>query len=119
MIQAGFSESRPLLERVEEGGYEQTRLPANAQAIAFWVEIFGPRKGDKESLSIEAPDGSVLVKKESAIPKDKASWFTFIGKKRRQLSWPKGIYRAEYRLDREQAGKRVSVIRLVRSIEVL
>lgn len=118
VIQAGFAGNRPSMELVEEGKYSRTRLPATAPALAFWVEIFGAKKGDRESIRINTPDGSVLARKRTEIPKEKARWFTFVGKKRRRSDWPTGTYRATYRLEREQAGKTVDVMVVDKVLEI-
>jgi len=118
VIQAGFSENKPSLKRVDEGEYSKTRLPATAPALVFWMEIFGAKKGDREFIRIEAPDGSILARKKGTIPKNKARWFRFAGKKRRQSEWPTGTYRAVFRLEREQAGKTVNVIAVEKMLEI-
>jgi hypothetical protein len=100
MIQAGFSDRRPELPAIESRGGNMTSLAADAEAIAFWVEVLGTREGDEGHLAIYGPGEQVLAQHVARFSKDQARWFGFVGKKRRAGTWPGGSYRGEFRLFR-------------------
>ena len=118
LLQAGFAQDKPELAAVEAGEYDVEKLPPTASALVFWVEVVNAQQGDRESLGLEAPDGSVLVSKKGLIPENKARWFRYIGKKRRQQHWPAGIYRAHYRLERGQSENRRRILDVNRTIMI-
>lgn len=118
LLQAGFAGEAPDLARVEAGAYDATSLPGNIEAVVFWAEVFGVRRGDHETLTVYRPDGEILVKRQRKLEKDQARWFSYIGKRLRGPAWPKGVYRAEYRLMRPQSSGGETLISSSRQIEL-
>ncbi len=101
LINAGFTDRPPEMAEIEAGAHRLTSLHSSADALIFWVRIFGLRPGDRQHLRITGPEGAVLV---DARPEDvdhtKAQWMSFAGKRRPPRGWPPGIYRGEYTLIR-------------------
>lgn len=97
---AGFAATPPTREIAENGGYHIKSIPTDAEALAYWVELFGLRNGDRLALELFGPDGSLFSRNVMPIPGDKADWFGVTGKKRRMTDWPKGFYEAIVRLER-------------------
>ena len=118
LLQAGFATGKPDLRQVEEGGYDLSRLSREAPALVFWVELFGARKGDRESIRILDPDGAVLARKQEVIAGNRARRFSYSGRRRGRDQWPEGVYRASYRLQRRVDGEDRDVLVVKRSIRV-
>ncbi len=118
LLAAGFAIEAPTLERVLEGAYREARLPAGAPALVFWAASWGLRGGDRESLRILGPDGRTLVEKTGRLPRNKAQWLRYAGRKRAGQAFPPGRYRGHYRLTREVEGRTVVVVDVTRTAEL-
>lgn len=118
LLQAGFSEGAPDRAVVEAGEAARSSLVRDASAMVFWVEIYGAQRGDRESIRIIAPDGTVIAQKRGEIERNKAQWLSFAGRKRRGDAWSVGTYRAHYQLRRGNSESEQNVIDLTRTIEV-
>ena len=118
LLLAGFAARKPALEGVLKGEFRRDSLTAAAPALVFWAVSWGLRGGDEEVLVITRPDGSELLRAETEVPRDKAQWFRFGGKKRPPEGWAPGLYRADYRvLRRDPEGPR-EVVKVTREIEL-
>ena len=118
VIQAGFAGKRPEVQEIESGGDGVQSIDADADAIAFWVEVYGVQPGDKHVMTIFDPAGRVLAHRRQELPKAQATLFRYIGKKRQGGHWTAGPYRAEFNLYRSFAGQETSIVELSREIEV-
>jgi hypothetical protein len=117
LLQAGFATSVPDRESVENGRALSSPVSAEAEALLFWVEIFGAQQGDREFIRLRAPDGTVVAEKEATLAGNKARWLSYVGR-RRDEPWPPGTYTALYRLTRAEVDVDQTVIEVQRSIEV-
>jgi hypothetical protein len=118
LLQAGFASSVPDRRAVEAGNASSRQLAIDADALLFWVELFGAQKGDRESIEVFAPDGELIASRSATIQRHKARWFSYAGRKRRGDAWPSGRYRANYRLLRSEGGDARPVIDIERTILV-
>lgn len=119
IIQAGFTTDRPVSQKVENGEYQRSNFSTDTPAIVFWVEIFGPQKGDLETIQLLDPSNQVIAEKRFRLPRNKAKWFSYIGKKRTKQSWPEGIYHARYRLIRTAGEEKpTTVLSFQRKLEI-
>ncbi len=84
----------------------------------FWAVAWGLRAGDREFFRLIAPDGRALAERSGALPRNKAQWLRYIGKKRNGTGFPPGRYRGEYRVTRETGGQMVTVVAVSRAIEL-
>lgn len=96
----GFITTPPQKEVAEAGGYEVKTIPADAENIIFWVELFGLHKGDRLTLELFGPDKQRIAYSQSILTGNKAAWFAYSGKRRKADLWPKGIYSSMIRLER-------------------
>lgn len=111
VLGGGFTGHAPSQEEVLRGVDEIAAAPkANAPALVFWVNLFGMRAGDEETLTLYAPDGSVVATQTRSLDRDKAQWLSFLGLKRRGEGWQEGIYRGTYRLTRKTGGVRQEIL---------
>jgi hypothetical protein len=118
LLQAGFSDEVPVSRSVLSGEAGKSRFAAGAEALVFWVEVFGARKGDTELIRLTGPDRNVIAAKKSVVEGNKARWLSFAGRKRRGSAWPEGAYRGSYRLLREIAGAEQIVVDIEQSAQV-
>jgi murein DD-endopeptidase MepM/ murein hydrolase activator NlpD len=122
LLRAGFAAEAPELARALDGAYEAPRntAPLNtwAPVLVFWAVAWGLREGDRETIRLIAPDGRALAERGGALPRNKAQWLRYIGKKRNDAEFPPGRYRGEYRVTREADGHSVTVIEVSRTIEL-
>ena len=99
LLKYGFSDTVHTLESVEEG--DSPSLTSSSQALLFWVNVIGIKKGDRQEITIRRPDGSLLAQNIQILEKSKVNWLSFVGKKRPRAGWTNGIYTAVYLLHRD------------------
>lgn len=116
LVQAGFAGQAPEPGAVARGELDFTALAEDVPAIVFWVEAFGVRTGDQESLQLMAPNGRVLAEQRLTHERNLARRFSYAGKKRPPGLWPKGEYRGRYRLLREVDGQRRVALEVERGL---
>jgi hypothetical protein len=118
LLTAGFAGEAPRETAVQAGQYALETIAPDAPVLAFWVEIFGARAGDEESMRLLTPGGTVLAEHVQALPGNKARWFRYVGKKRRQSPWPVGTYRGVYTLVRRGDSGPQTVVSVERQVTV-
>ena len=118
LLLAGFAARKPTLDGALKGEFRHESLTAAAPALVFWAVSWGLRGGDREVLVVTRPDGSELLRSETEVPKDKAQWFRFGGKRRPPEGWATGRYRADYVVRRRDAEGLQEVVSVSREIEV-
>jgi murein DD-endopeptidase MepM/ murein hydrolase activator NlpD len=106
---SGFATTRPKKDAARDGAYNEHRLPIDAPALVFWVDVFGTMKGDVQTFRIEGPDGRTIHESQNPLSASNVSWFAFSGRERREGEWAPGIYRGSYTLTRD--GKAVLTIK--------
>lgn len=118
LLGAGFAAEAPDAKKARRGGYRTDRLASDSAALVFWVDLYGARGGDLEEARLTGPDGTVIAEKAKRLERDKAQWFSFLGRKRRGAAWPAGTYLATYRLLRQTGGEERAVVEVTREIEI-
>lgn len=114
VINAGFTAQIPDSTQVMSGsGPVYTPPDLHAPTLLFWVNTFGMRGGDVVDMRVRAPNGSILVKKRAKVPRNKADWLDYIGRRARGV-WPEGEYRGSYRVLRNGS----EVLRVERSLRL-
>jgi hypothetical protein len=118
VFDAGFTDGRadPWIARA--GGYAAFSLTIDAPALVFWIDVLGHRAGDRQSIRLIGPDGSVLAEADDTAEETRVQWFQFVGRKRPATGWPPGRYRGEYTLTRIVDGQPRTVIEIRREIEL-
>jgi hypothetical protein len=97
---SGFAVTLPQSDIAEAGGYDAKTIPADAENLTFWVQLFGLHKDDQLILELYGPDQQRLSHSQMLLPGDKAAWFAYNGKRRKAAYWPKGSYSALMHLER-------------------
>jgi len=117
VLGAGWHTEAPDAAAARAGSYPRTKVAASAAALVFWVDLFGTHEGDIAKIRIVGPDGEPLLEHEKPLGKTQAQTFLFFGRKQPHPQWPKGLYRAEFSLERSGADG-APVVRLVRALDV-
>lgn len=115
---AGFAVEPADTWKARAGGYAKTNLTQDSPALVFWVDVLGHRAGDKQTMRLVGPNGSVLAESADIADETKVQWFQFVGIKRPDQGWPAGRYVGEYRLMREIGGQAKTLIEIERDIEL-
>jgi hypothetical protein len=101
VINAGFSGAAVSLQAIEAGRAEDSKPARDAAALVAYAHTIGLERGDEQSLTVLAPDGSTFASHVAPpLDRDKAQVFVMTGRKRRAEPWPPGEYRATYTVRR-------------------
>lgn len=114
-LAGGFSADIPTKSGAEEGLFQNDKLPASADKLLFWTEVFGILAGDIMTMEVVAPDGTVLVSHQENYPKNKAVMFQYAGKPAKGKQWPVGEYQGKYQLKRDGN----IVLETVKTLEII
>ncbi len=98
----GFAPEAPQAEAVRNGRFRDSALPATTEALVLWAEIFGVQFGDKLTLIITGPDGTVLHNRSTQPPRHQARYYLSSGIPRAAAGWPSGTYRGTVVVSREK-----------------
>ncbi|MEO5345742.1 MAG: M23 family metallopeptidase [Magnetococcus sp. YQC-9] len=73
------------------------------RALLFWVNFFGVRRGDRETIRLLGPTGQVLAEQQDIARNHQARTIRYVGRPRpsSEPSWPGGVYTGEFFLERE------------------
>ncbi|MGH6929975.1 MAG: hypothetical protein ACREEV_16785, partial [Dongiaceae bacterium] len=118
VFDAGFAVGAADASIARAGGYAGFAPAADAPALVFWIDVLGHRTGDRQSMRLIGPDGSVVADAADTVEETRVQWFQFVGRKRPESGWPPGRYRGEYTLTRIVAGEPKTVIEIRRDIEL-
>lgn len=102
VLNAGFAAGPVTLDQAEAGGI----APPSREApwIAPYVRSIGLQAGDIVEMDLQGPGGVALAhSRAEPLNRWKATWLSFIGKRRPPTGWPPGVYVADYKVWR--AGK--------------
>lgn len=114
VLVSGFALSAPERERVQRGE-SVDEADARTPTLFFFAESFGLRNGDVERISIEAPDGRMILSSARPVERNQAVRYLSVGTRMPALGWKPGRYLGRYQVERGDAVvaqvQRVFVIR--------
>jgi hypothetical protein len=113
LYHAGFSGTVPRSEAIRDGVLGPPTLPAEADALVLWIDIFGVQADDRLHFRLLTPDGRTLLDREDRLDKTQARYFAYAGIKRQGSRWPAGTYRGEVTLRRERDAADIVQTRVV------
>ena len=116
LLRAGFAAETPGLARALDGGYDGT-VP-DPPVLVFWAVAWGLRGGDRETIRLIAPDGRTLAERGSVLTRNQAQRIRYIGTKPTGAGFPPGRYHGAYRVTRETGDGNVTVVEVVRVLEL-
>lgn len=118
LLGAGFATVEPEPGAARAGAHRADHVEHDAPALVFWVDVFGTRTGDRETIRLVGPDGTVLVEQDAIHERDRAQWFRFAGTRAPEGGWPPGAYVGSYRLTRDVGGVALTVAEAERTTVV-
>jgi len=96
---AGFAPAPLERERAERGDFHG-EMPAHADALVFFVEVFGVLSGDVERIDVIGPDGEPLAVHETTVRETAAVRYGYVGRRMSNNAMPRGRYSGRYQLVR-------------------
>jgi hypothetical protein len=118
LLSSGFATEEPDPRRARDGGYAVRVATADQPALVFWVDVFGTRAGDVETIRLVGPDGRALAEARAVHDRTRAQWFRFLGKRRPEGGWPPGVYVGTYLLERTVDGAAATIAAVEGRIQV-
>lgn len=101
MIGAGFAGDAPDSEKLELDDQDVVPLTPSAKGFVLYGRFINVKKGDRVSFTALGPTGELFDETVPAIDRDKATYVTFVGKRRGNDPWPVGHYDGRVVLTRE------------------
>lgn len=100
-LSGGFSGGMLDMAMVSDGRL----IPPGSTApfLLAFVQVIHAEAGDRHTLTLTRPDGSVLAQQEWVNAKLQAQNLFYVGGRRPPTGWPPGVYRANYRAVRDGA----------------
>lgn len=92
LLGAGFAVKVPTVEEVQQGLHRAEALSGEDSILVFWVQALGVLKDDPVSMTLLAPDGTVLAESTQHYDHNKAQILQIVGKQLREGKWPSGVY---------------------------
>lgn len=102
ILGSGFTSAPPDLNRLEADHTALAPLDAQSPALIFYARFMNLLGGDRIRFVITGPGGPLIEQLSEPIDRNKATYFAYAGKKRREAQWPEGRYEA--RADLVRAG---------------
>lgn len=100
VLNAGFADGPVDNARVEAGG--PLRPGRTSPALVAYVRAINLQGGDRPTLTLTGPDGTVLARSEGAtLDRNKAQWLLYAGKRAPPGGWEDGRYQANYTVIRD------------------
>jgi murein DD-endopeptidase MepM/ murein hydrolase activator NlpD len=118
LFDAGFAVERPDAWAARAGAYAAVSITAESPALIFWVDVIGPRAGDRGTISIVRPDDVVLGERSEVVAETKVQGLQYFGRTRPPRGWTPGRYGGRYTLTRAEGGVTHVVLDVRREIVV-
>jgi hypothetical protein len=100
ILNAGFAAHAVTSEEIETED-SIGPLPTTNSDIVAYVRAIGLQAGDVQQLTLTAPGGKVIAQYTApALAHDMAQYTSKVGRKHPEGEWPRGTYRATYRIER-------------------
>ncbi len=103
VIAVSFSDVVPVLAALEQDHGSAQPHPRSKLLILF-ARLLNLRGGDRIRLAIAGPAGFNVARLSKPLPRNKATYMAYVGKRRAAPSWPPGHYEGRVQLIR---GKRI------------
>lgn len=98
---AGFKDGVPDFEAIKIDARTPQKLPANSDALTFWVGMYGVAKDDMINIEILDPLGRIFAEREIIHDKNRARQFYFVGRRVHEKGLEKGTYTANVHITRK------------------
>ena len=88
---AGFTEAIPDLKTLELR-HGLPKVTPNSRQLIFFSRLLNLQKGDQVQMSVFGPEGFRLENRSKPLLRHKATYVTYVGKRRTSTSWAVGHY---------------------------
>ena len=103
IIGAGFTESPPELNKLEMDDTAIVPLRTDSPALLFYARFVNLLAGDRVRLVINGPGGPLVEQLSAPLDHNKATYFSYAGKRRREAPWQPGRYEGRAEIVRDDA----------------
>jgi hypothetical protein len=101
ILNVGFAAHAVTTEEIEAGDGVGSLPTINSDTVVAYVRAIGLEAGDVQQLKLTGPDGNVVAQYDvPALARDMAQYTAKAGRKHSEGEWPRGTYRATYRVER-------------------
>jgi hypothetical protein len=101
ILNAGFASRAITPEDIEAGDGIGPPPTINSHALVAYVRAIGLEAGDVQQIRLTGPNGNVVAQYDAPpLARDMAQYTVRAGRKRHEGEWPRGTYRATYRVER-------------------
>lgn len=103
IIGTGFTSAPPSLDKLESDHAAIEPLKADSPALLFYARFINLVTGDRVRMVINGPGGPLIEQLSEPLERNKATYFSYAGKKRREAPWQQGRYEARAEIIRDGA----------------
>lgn len=100
LFDAGFSAAQPDFSALQRGEQAPDIISKDAQALVFWVALYGVQKDDKVDLIITGPEGRTFLARSFTQDSDRARQYYYTGRSLSGKNLTSGLYKGEAYLKR-------------------
>ena len=101
IITTGFTGGAPSLDALEKSHTAVEALKAESPALLFYARFINLLAGDRLRIVIDGPGGTLVEQLSEPLEKNKATYISYAGKKRREVPWQQGRYEARAEIVRD------------------
>jgi hypothetical protein len=97
IFRVGFTGAPDNVEQQVDEGATVTPTTHSAAVVAY-VRTLGLKAGDVQEMIVTGADGKVMAQARTTVERDSAQTIRSMGRRKPPLGWPRGEYRAVYRV---------------------
>jgi hypothetical protein len=119
LLSMGFADRVPHEQGAREGKFSSVKIKDSARLLSLWADVFGVMKGDVMTMTMIAPDGSILISEPRKFTANRVQIFQFLGKKPLEKLWEKGTYTGKIELTRKDSGEAEQLISASVNVDIV
>ncbi len=101
IIATGFTGGAPNLDALEKAHNVVDPLKAESPALLFYARFINLLAGDRIRIVVDGPGGTLVEQLSEPLERNKATYVSYAGKKRREVPWQQGRYEARAEIVRD------------------
>ncbi len=103
IISAGFAGDAPDHNALERDNKQIVALTPASPALLFYARLINLRGGDRVHLVVTGPGGTLADQVSEPLERNKATYLSYAGKKRKDMPWAPGRYEGRAEIIRDGA----------------
>lgn len=97
ILNFGFSAIPVTMDLIERGDVKIQAVKPGSDTLVAYIRAVGLQAGDEQTLTVYTPDDKAFAEyRAPALESNKAQFFVSAGRKRKDVPWPLGTYKATY-----------------------